>query len=117
MAYPRVLIMAPTRELASQIHIEALKFSYGSRLKAVVIYGGVKSGLQQRDLERGCDILIATPGRLIDFLDRGKVSLSAVQFLIFDEADRMLDMGFERQARLHFHIVHSLHFLFFLYLI
>jgi len=98
-AFPRVLILAPTRELASQIHIEALKFSYGSRLKAAVIYGGVKSGLQARDLERGCDVLIATPGRLIDFMDSGKISLSCVQFLVFDEADRMLDMGFEKQIR------------------
>lgn len=69
-----------------------MKFCYGSQLRPCVVYGGTKMFLQARELERGCDILIGTPGRLIDFVDRGKVTLSRVQFLIFDEADRMLDM-------------------------
>jgi ATP-dependent RNA helicase DDX3X len=65
----------------------------------VVVYGGADYGPQARALERGCDILVATPGRLIDFIERGKVSLTKVQYLCLDEADRMLDMGFEKQIR------------------
>jgi len=95
VAFPRALIIAPTRELAVQIHLEARKFAYGSRLKNIVIYGGVSVSYQLGKLSEGSDILVATPGRLQDFIDRGRISLSQVQYLVLDEADRMLDMGFE----------------------
>jgi ATP-dependent RNA helicase DDX3X len=98
-AHPYFLILAPTRELAIQIHKEALKFSYTSWLRTVVVYGGAPLNSQTRELERGVDILVATPGRLLDMLDRGKITLSRVRYLCFDEADRMLDMGFEKDIR------------------
>jgi ATP-dependent RNA helicase DDX3X len=68
-------------------------------IRAVVVYGGADSGSQIRQLEQGCDLLVATPGRLIDLIDRGRVSVDCVHFLVLDEADRMLDMGFEPQIR------------------
>lgn len=91
--------MAPTRELASQIHDEARKFTYMTGLAPVVVYGGADVRQQIRELERGCDILTATPGRLGDLIERGRISLACVRLLILDEADRMLDMGFEPQIR------------------
>ncbi|XP_046633385.1 ATP-dependent RNA helicase vasa-like isoform X2 [Daphnia pulicaria] len=91
---PEVVILAPTRELAIQIHREAYKFAYNSVLKSVIIYGGTVSSNQRSNLQAGCNILVATTGRLKDFLDRGVFDFSAVKFLILDEADRMLDMGF-----------------------
>lgn len=98
-AFPLALILSPTRELASQIHLEARKFSYQTGLKALVAYGGTPINQQFRELERGVDILVATPGRLGDLLERGRLSLSMIQYLALDEADRMLDMGFEPQIR------------------
>jgi len=98
-AYPAVLIMAPTRELAQQIHFEARKFSYRSPFTCCVAYGGSDIGSQLRAMEKGCDILVATPGRLSDMIQRGRVSLSEIRFFVMDEADRMLDMGFEPQIR------------------
>lgn len=97
--YPLAIILAPTRELAIQIHDESLKFSYRSRVRPVVVYGGADIGTQFRDLEKGCHMIVATPGRLKDMVDRGKVSLEHVKYLVLDEADRMLDMGFEPQIR------------------
>lgn len=96
---PKALVMAPTRELALQIHAEALKFTAGSAIKCCVSYGGAPIGAQLRLIERGCNILIATPGRLKDFIDRQRISLADVEYLCLDEADRMLDMGFEPQIR------------------
>jgi ATP-dependent RNA helicase RhlE len=90
----RMLVLAPTRELASQVHkgIEPLARALGMR--SACIYGGVGMGAQVDALRRGVDIIVATPGRLIDHLDRGTVRLNQLQILVLDEADRMLDMGF-----------------------
>jgi ATP-dependent RNA helicase DDX3X len=93
------LILAPTRELASQIWEESRKFSYRSWVRSCVVYGGADIGQQLRTIDRGCDMLTATPGRLVDLIERGRVSLANVQYLVLDEADRMLDMGFEPQIR------------------
>nr|BAE94497.1 Vasa [Polyandrocarpa misakiensis] len=96
---PQAIVVGPTRELVLQIFLEARKFAYGSVIRPVVAYGGTSVGSQLRDLCRGCNILIATPGRLLDFINRGKVSCECVEYLILDEADRMLDMGFEPEIR------------------
>ncbi|CAN6454231.1 unnamed protein product [Victoria cruziana] len=97
--YPLALILSPTRELSCQIHEEARKFSYQTGVRVVVAYGGAPINQQLRDLEKGVDILVATPGRLVDLLERARVSLQLVRYLALDEADRMLDMGFEPQIR------------------
>ncbi|KAK1669055.1 hypothetical protein QYE76_057214 [Lolium multiflorum] len=96
---PIVLILAPTRELAVQIQAEATKFGSYSRTRSTCIYGGAPKGPQIRDLRRGVEIAIATPGRLIDMLEAGHTNLRRVTYLVLDEADRMLDMGFEPQIR------------------
>ena len=96
---PVVLILAPTRELAVQIQQECSKFGYSSRIKNTCLYGGVPRGPQIRDLQKGVEIVIATPGRLIDMLECGATNLKRVTYLVMDEADRMLDMGFEQQIR------------------
>mmetsp|Transcript_4546 Transcript_4546/g.10718 ORF Transcript_4546/g.10718 Transcript_4546/m.10718 type:complete len:390 (-) Transcript_4546:311-1480(-) len=96
---PCGLVLAPTRELAQQIHVETMKFAFQTGIRACIIYGGADMKEQRMDLEKGCDVLIATPGRLTDMTDRGNVSLELIQFFILDEADRMLDMGFEPQVR------------------
>lgn len=92
---PRVLIIAPTRELAMQIEVQAIKYSeFLSRVKTVCVSGGVPYTLQMRKMARPYEILVATPGRLIDYIHRRKVDFSRVEMLVLDEADRMLDMGF-----------------------
>lgn len=96
---PICLVLAPTRELAMQIQKECDKFGSSSNIKNTCLYGGVPKGGQIRDLKRGSEIAIATPGRLIDLLDMGVTNLKRVTYLCLDEADRMLDMGFEDQVR------------------
>lgn len=97
--YPECLVLAPTRELASQIQDEAQKFLYCTGIASVVVYGGADVRDQLRQIERGCDLLVATPGRLVDLIERGRLSMENVKFMVLDEADRMLDMGFEPQIR------------------
>ena len=92
-ALPIALVMAPTRELAIQIYGEAMKFSNGSNFQPVCVYGGSPLRSQLRELAMGCDLLVATPGRLIDIMERGIISMSKCSYLCLDEADRMLDMG------------------------
>ena len=94
---PRALILAPTRELADQIHTELRTFGGSTRIG--VVYGGVGYGNQIRDLRRGIDVLVACPGRLEDLIDQGVVSLSQVERVVVDEADRMADMGFMPAVR------------------
>jgi len=89
-----VLILVPTRELAQQVHKSCKKYAKHTPLKAVQVYGGASIGQQIEQVENGVDVLIATPGRLLDLVYKKAVNLSQLQTLIFDEADRMLDMGF-----------------------
>ncbi|XP_037621562.1 probable ATP-dependent RNA helicase DDX17 isoform X1 [Sebastes umbrosus] len=96
---PICLVVAPTRELAQQVQQVAFEYGKSSRIKSTCVYGGAPKGPQIRDLERGVEICIATPGRLIDFLESGKTNLRRCTYLVLDEADRMLDMGFEPQIR------------------
>ncbi|XP_043680623.1 ATP-dependent RNA helicase p62-like isoform X3 [Vespula pensylvanica] len=96
---PIALVLAPTRELAQQIQSVVNDFGSLSYVRNTCIFGGAPKGSQARDLERGVEICIATPGRLIDFLERGTTNLRRCTYLVLDEADRMLDMGFEPQIR------------------
>lgn len=106
---PIVLILAPTRELAVQIQAECTKFGKSSRIRNTAVYGGVPKGQQIRDLQRGAEIVVATPGRLIDMLESGKTNLKRVTYLVMDEADRMLDMGgfLSRPERCMYHTDNS----------
>merc|ERR1712179_647701 len=96
---PIALVLAPTRELAQQILTVAQDFGRASKIKSTCVFGGAPKFPQLRDLERGAEICIATPGRLLDFLEAGKTNLRRCTYLVLDEADRMLDMGFEPQVR------------------
>ncbi len=91
---PRCLVLEPTRELAFQTHESFLKFARFTQLRCGLVYGGVGYGKQREDLANGVDVLVATPGRLLDHMGEKAVKLNLVKFLILDEADRMLDMGF-----------------------
>ena len=95
----RALVLAPTRELASQIAQSFRDLSAGLNFKIQVIFGGVPYGAQIRGLANGLDVLVATPGRLVDHLDNGHASLRHVEFFVLDEVDQMLDLGFHRQIR------------------
>jgi ATP-dependent RNA helicase DDX3X len=94
---PVALILVPTRELAEQIFKEARKIISNTGIHVVKVYGGVPHDSQIRELKYGCDILVATPGRLLDFIESGLITLKSVKYFIIDEADRILDMGFEPQ--------------------
>ncbi|GAW83492.1 DEAD/DEAH box helicase [Plasmodium gonderi] len=96
---PICLILAPTRELAVQIFYDAKKFCFETGIKPVVLYGGSNIKTQLSNLDKGADIIVATPGRLNDILEKGKIRLFLTSFLVLDEADRMLDMGFSPQIR------------------
>ncbi|XP_077137503.1 putative ATP-dependent RNA helicase DDX4 isoform X2 [Ranitomeya variabilis] len=91
---PEAIIIAPTRELINQIYLEARKFSYGTIVRPVVIYGGTQTSHSLRQIFQGCNVLCATPGRLMDVINKEKIGLSKVKYFVLDEADRMLDMGF-----------------------
>ncbi len=91
---PRCLVLEPTRELAQQTYDNFLKFSRFTKLRAGIVYGGVGYGAQRETLQRGVDVLVATPGRLLDHIGQGTVRMDRIQFVVLDEADRMLDMGF-----------------------
>ena len=95
----RVLILEPTRELAGQVDVASRDYSRFSNLRTSVMYGGVGYGTQLEDLKNGIDVLVATPGRLLDHLEQGNVKLDDIQHLVLDEADRMLDMGFMPDVR------------------
>jgi ATP-dependent RNA helicase RhlE len=95
----RTLILAPTRELAAQIGQNCQHLARFTSIRSAVIYGGLKWGPQVQALRRGISILVATPGRLLDHLRRGTISLSSIEILVLDEADRMLDMGFLPDVR------------------
>lgn len=96
---PRVVILAPTRELAAQVHESVLLYSQGTRLRSLVMYGGVNINPQIRALQQPVDILVATPGRLLDHCQQKTLLLDQVEILVLDEADRMLDMGFIHDIR------------------
>jgi ATP-dependent RNA helicase RhlE len=98
-SHPRALVLAPTRELASQIFESFCSYGRHLRLRHVVVFGGVKQASQVRGLRTGCDVLVATPGRLLDLINQGHIDLRGVETLVLDEADRMLDMGFITDIR------------------
>ena len=95
----RALMLCPTRELATQIHDNIEQYARHLDIRSMAMFGGVSQRPQENILRRGVDILVATPGRLLDLISQGYVDLSYVQFLVLDEADRMLDMGFIRDIR------------------
>ena len=90
----KALILTPTRELAEQVHQNVLKYAKYTSCRSLVVYGGVKINPQMMRLRKGAEILVATPGRLLDLMEKNAVKFEQLQFLVLDEADRMLDMGF-----------------------
>jgi ATP-dependent RNA helicase DDX3X len=97
-AEPLVLVVAPTRELCTQIFDEARRLCYRSMLRPCVVYGGAPTREQRLELQKGCDVLIGTPGRLLDFMDKPHIlSLHRVKYTIIDEADEMLHSDWEQE--------------------
>jgi len=96
---PRVLVLTPTRELAAQVAESARVYGRHTNLRTTVVFGGVSEKTQIGALRSGCDILIATPGRLLDLVDQGALDLSRIKHFVLDEADRMLDMGLIRNIK------------------
>jgi ATP-dependent RNA helicase RhlE len=95
----KALILTPTRELATQIHESIETYGKFLKLKSVVIYGGVSQSRQVSDLRRGCDFIVATPGRLMDLMNQNYIVLNGIEYFVLDEADRMLDMGFVHEVK------------------
>src|SRR5215212_8129238 len=91
---PIGLVMTPTRELALQIAVESQRLAPSRKFRTVAVYGGARMGQQLQGLSRGCDLVVGTPGRMLDHLRRGSMSLHEVKYVVLDEADRMLDIGF-----------------------
>src|SRR6266404_5389803 len=98
-AQPRLLVLEPTRELAAQVETALRDFARFTDLRVAVVFGGVGYGAQREALRKGVDVLVATPGRLLDLMGQGTCRLDHVKFLVLDEADRMLDMGFLPDVR------------------
>jgi ATP-dependent RNA helicase RhlE len=96
---PRILILEPTRELAAQVDVASREYSRFGNIRTTVVFGGVGYGGQEAQLKSGTDVLVATPGRLLDFLEQGTIKLDTIEHLVLDEADRMLDMGFMPDVR------------------
>ena len=96
---PRLLVLEPTRELAAQVETAIRDFARFTDLRVAVFFGGVGYGFQRENLRKGVDIIVATPGRLLDLVEQGDCKLGQIQFLVLDEADRMLDMGFLPDVR------------------
>jgi ATP-dependent RNA helicase RhlE len=96
---PRILVLEPTRELAAQVDVASRDFSRFGNLRTTVVFGGVGYGGQELALKKGVDVLVATPGRLLDFMEKGTIKLDTIEHLVLDEADRMLDMGFMPDVR------------------
>ena len=97
--HPRVLVLTPTRELAAQVHESVRDYGQYLPFRSAVIFGGVSINPQKQKLIRGVDIVVATPGRLLDHVQQRSIDLSRIEILVLDEADRMLDMGFIRDIR------------------
>src|SRR5690606_8435721 len=95
----RALVLTPTRELAAQIQESIETYGKHEKLRSLVVFGGVNINPQQMALRKGCDILVATPGRLLDLYQQNAVKFKEIETLVLDEADRMLDMGFIRDIR------------------
>jgi ATP-dependent RNA helicase RhlE len=95
----KALILTPTRELATQIHESIETYGRFLNLKSVVIFGGVSQSRQVSDLRRGCDFIVATPGRLMDLMNQNSIVLHGIEYFVLDEADRMLDMGFVHEVK------------------
>ena len=92
--HPQAIVIVPTRELALQVSVVAEKFGHRTRLRTAVVYGGASINAQMQVLRRGADIIVGTPGRIIDLVERGALNLGKIRVFVLDEADMMLDMGF-----------------------
>ena len=97
--FPRCLVLEPTRELAMQVETAFRDYARFTHIRVALIHGGVGYGKQREALRIGCDVVVATPGRLLDHMQRGAVQLAGLEFLVLDEVDRMLDMGFLPDVR------------------
>ena len=89
---PAAIVVSPTRELAIQTYIEAMKFSKGTMIQAAVVYGGVSVRHQLSQVDRGTDIIVATPGRLIDFVEKGKIGLGKLKYFVLDEGEGEIEL-------------------------